>query len=122
MAIETGRSPGTAVALGIRPEAFKPATPGGPYALAGRLRLVEHLGSDLYIHLDWPGQDRPVIARLDAERAPHVAIGDDVELAVHPDRVLLFSPDGQRIRSPNDLRPAIGLADEMVATAPEYVP
>jgi multiple sugar transport system ATP-binding protein len=122
MAIETGRPPGTAVALGIRPEAFRLATPDGPYTLAGRVRLVEHLGSDLYIHLDWPGQDRPVIARLDAERAPHVAIGDDVQLAVHPDRVLLFSPDGQRIRSPNDLRPAIGLADEMVATAPEYVP
>jgi multiple sugar transport system ATP-binding protein len=107
LAIETDRQPGTSMVLGIRPEAFTLVAPGGQgVLLAGRVRLVEHLGSDLYVHVDAEGQAEPVIARLDAERASHVATGEQVHLAVRAERVLLFAPEGQRIRAYSDRRPA----------------
>ncbi len=57
-AVETGRQPGTTVMLGIRPEAFSLAAPGEPGALSGQVRLVEHLGSDLYRPSRPAGPDR----------------------------------------------------------------
>jgi multiple sugar transport system ATP-binding protein len=115
LAIETGQQPGSSVVLGIRPEAFTPVAPGGQgELLAGRVRLVEHLGSDLYLHLDAEGQAEPVIARLDAERAPHIAAGEQIHLAVRAERVLLFTPEGQRIRTHADRRPAAAVVDTKV--------
>jgi multiple sugar transport system ATP-binding protein len=105
LAIETGQQPGTPVVLGIRPEAFTPIAPGGQgELLAGRVRLVEHLGSDLYVHLDGEGQAEPVIARLDAERSPRVTAGEQICLAVRAERVLVFAPEGGRIRTQADRR------------------
>jgi multiple sugar transport system ATP-binding protein len=114
--IETGRPPGSSVVLGIRPEAFTPVASGGQgELLAGRVRLVEHLGSDLYVHLDADGQAEAVIARLDAERAPHVAAGEQIHLAVRAERVLLFAPEGQRIRTGVDRRPPVVVDTKLVA-------
>jgi len=105
LAIETGQQLGSPVVLGIRPEAFTPIVPGGQgELLAGRVRLVEHLGSDLYVHLDGEGQAEPVIARLDAERSPRVAAGEPICLAVRAERVLVFAPEGRRIRTQADRR------------------
>jgi multiple sugar transport system ATP-binding protein len=116
LAIEAGRQPGSSVVIGIRPEAFTLVAPGGQgELLAGRVRLVEHLGSDLYLHLDAEGQVEPVIARLDAERAPHVATGEQVHLAVRAERVLVFAPDGQRIRTQADRRSSAAVVDAKVA-------
>jgi multiple sugar transport system ATP-binding protein len=121
LAIETGQQPGTPVVLGIRPEAFTPVAAGGQgELLAGRVRLVEHLGSDLYVHLDGDGQAEPVIARLDAERAPHVAAGERMCLAVRAERVLLFAPDGQRIRICTDRRSSAAVIDTKVAARRGY--
>jgi multiple sugar transport system ATP-binding protein len=60
--------------------------------------MIEHMGSDLFVHVDLAGVARPLIARLSAERAPHVATGQTVHLGVKPERVLLFTRDGQRLR------------------------
>ncbi|WP_420965414.1 ABC transporter ATP-binding protein [Bradyrhizobium sp. B120] len=90
--------PGTALALGIRPEAFHLSECGGANALTGAVRLVEHMGSDLFVHLDLPGRDHPVVARLAAERAPHIALGQRLHLRVNPDRILVFGVDGKRLR------------------------
>jgi multiple sugar transport system ATP-binding protein len=122
LSIETGRQPGTSVTLGIRPEAFTLVAPGGQgELLAGRVRLVEHLGSDLYVHLDAEGQTEPVIARLDAERASHVAIGEQVHLAARTERLLLFAPEGRRIRPCPDRRsPAAVAVDTKVAARRGY--
>jgi multiple sugar transport system ATP-binding protein len=86
------------VTLAIRPEAFHVAERGGPGALTGAVRLVEHMGSDLFVHLDMPGVAEPVIARLLAERGPHVATGQTLNLGVRSDRVLMFTREGSRIR------------------------
>ncbi|MFB9947520.1 ABC transporter ATP-binding protein [Rhizobium puerariae] len=89
---------GGSLALGIRPEAFFLTDSHGPNVLTGSVRLVEHMGSDLFVHLNVPGHDQPVIARLLAERAPHVNEGQTLHLGVKPERVLLFAADGKRIR------------------------
>jgi multiple sugar transport system ATP-binding protein len=62
------------------------------------VRLVEHLGSDLYIHLDAAGLAEPLIARLRAERAPDLAIGTPLNLVARTERILLFDADGRRLR------------------------
>jgi multiple sugar transport system ATP-binding protein len=98
LAVETEQPPGTALTLGIRPEAFQICEPGGPGSLTGAVRLVEHMGSDLFVHLAIPGADEPVVARLLAERAPQIQFGQTLSLAVQPHQVLLFGGDGKRIR------------------------
>lgn len=96
---------GTDVALGIRPEAFHLVEAGGHNILTGAVRLVEHMGSDLYVHLDVPGTHHPVIARLLAERAPQITFGRTLHLGVKPERLLLFAGDGRRLR-PHDHKSA----------------
>jgi multiple sugar transport system ATP-binding protein len=89
---------GTGLSIGIRPEAFHLVETAGNNVLTGAVRLVEHMGSDLFVHLDVPGGDHPVIARLLAERAPHIASGQTLHLGVKPERLLLFAADGKRLR------------------------
>ncbi|MGZ9724199.1 ABC transporter ATP-binding protein [Rhizobium miluonense] len=99
-------APGDALSLGIRPEAFFLTDSHGPNVLTGSVHLVEHMGSDLFVHLDVPGHASPVIARLLAERAPHISEGQTLHLGVKPDRLLLFGADGMRIRPTVTTAPA----------------
>ncbi|MER8670839.1 ABC transporter ATP-binding protein [Mesorhizobium sp. M0644] len=90
---------GTPLALGIRPEAFYLVETGGVDVVTGSVRLVEHMGSDLFVHVDVPGHDHhPVVARLLAERAPQIVSGQTLHLGIKPERVLLFADDGKRLR------------------------
>lgn len=86
--------------LGIRPEAFFIAERPGAGCFTGTVRLIEHMGSDLYVHLDVPGADEPLVARLRVERAPDIAIGQTLHVGLQSDRVLMFERDGKRIRPP----------------------
>ena len=95
-------SPDAALTLGIRPEAFHLVPHGGAGVLSGSVRLVEHMGSDLFVHLEIPGSPRPLIARLLAERAPQIAIAHTLHLGVRSTDVLLFDCDGRRIRPRSD--------------------
>jgi multiple sugar transport system ATP-binding protein len=114
LAIDCARPAGAALTLGIRPEAFRLSERSGPGTLTGAARLVEHMGSDLFVHLDVPGVTEPVIARLPAERAPQIVSGQPLSLAVAPDRVLLFGADGKR------LRPQAAVAPVSVAPLPAF--
>jgi multiple sugar transport system ATP-binding protein len=96
---------GTKLALGIRPEAFHLVHHGGPGVFTGAVRMVEHMGSDLYIHLDLPGMEQPLIARLLAERAPHITAGQTLHVGVGPKRVLFFAADGRRLRPEASVTP-----------------
>ncbi|WP_426441048.1 ABC transporter ATP-binding protein [Bradyrhizobium genosp. P] len=98
LAIDVDALPGTPLTLGIRPEAFHLSDHGGPGALTGSVRMIEHMGSDLYVHLDLAGVDHPLIARLLAERAPRIAPGQTLHVGVRSDRVLVFARDGRRLR------------------------
>jgi len=120
LTIATGLKPGAEVTLGIRPEALDLAPSIAPGVLSGMIRLIEHMGSDLYVHLDRPGQAGQLVARLHAERASHVAIGQTIRLRVRADQVLLFGADGKRIR-PGDGSRAIAVSDA-AEPVPEYMP
>ncbi|MGV3549373.1 ABC transporter ATP-binding protein [Rhizobium sp.] len=93
---------GTRLVIGVRPEAFFLADDHGPNRLTGSVRLVEHMGSDLFVYLNVPGHEGPVIARLLAERAPHISEGRTLHLGVKPNQILLFGADGNRIRTDAD--------------------
>jgi multiple sugar transport system ATP-binding protein len=98
LAINVAMPAGASLTLGVRPEAFHFAEQGGAGALTGAVRLVEHMGSDLFVHLDLPGVGHPIVARLLAERAPLITVGQTLHLGVHPDRVLIFDREGLRLR------------------------
>jgi multiple sugar transport system ATP-binding protein len=96
--IRAARQAGTAGALGIRPEALHLVEASGPGVFTGSVRFLEHMGSDLFVHLDLPREGGALIARLLAERAPQISIGQTLHLGVRPDRVLVFAADGRRVQ------------------------
>jgi multiple sugar transport system ATP-binding protein len=91
--------PGQHVAVGIRPEAFHLADQGGPGKISGIVRLTEHTGSDIYVHIDVSGTSDVAIARLAEDRAPFIKNGDTVHLCVKPNKLLLFDGDDGRLIS-----------------------
>jgi multiple sugar transport system ATP-binding protein len=99
LALEMRLPDGAPVTLGIRPEAFFLAAAKTSQTLSGSVRLVEHMGSDLFVHLERPGSTEPLVARLPAERARHLTIGQSLHLGVAPERILPFASDGRRIRT-----------------------
>lgn len=90
---------GTELSLGIRPEAFRLAETHGHNVLTGQVRFTEHMGSDLFVHIDIPGKLDPVVARVLPERASKIQSGQTLHLEVDLDRLLIFAIDGRRIYS-----------------------
>jgi multiple sugar transport system ATP-binding protein len=84
--------------IGIRPESVCPVEAGTPDALSGRVRLVEHMGSDVLVHLDVPGASDLFVARLSLERASRIQLGELLRLRLQPELLLFFDSDGRRIR------------------------
>ncbi|MGY4167809.1 ABC transporter ATP-binding protein [Bradyrhizobium sp. USDA 4529] len=98
LSMDADAFPGVPLTIGIRPEALHLVDRGGQGVLTGSVRMIEHMGSDLFVHLDLAGIDHLFIARLAAERASHLSPGQTLHLGVRPDHVLLFTRDGQRLR------------------------
>jgi multiple sugar transport system ATP-binding protein len=80
---------GRTVTLGIRPEHLSLGLPA-PKNLEGQVIRVEALGSETYLTVQVAGEI------LQARIAPDqtVAVGDTVWLAIAPDKVHLFDPEG----------------------------
>jgi multiple sugar transport system ATP-binding protein len=98
LVVETALAPGAAILLGVRPEEFHVAETGGAGALTGSVRLVEHLGSDLFVYVDMPAVGEPVIARLHASRVIDIRVGATLHLGVRSERILQFDGNGRRLR------------------------
>ncbi|MDX8494159.1 ABC transporter ATP-binding protein [Mesorhizobium sp. VK22B] len=92
-------APGSRFTVGIRPEAFQFAEHSGPGVITGSVRMVEHMGSDLFVYFDPSGLQQPLIARLSAERAPHIVTGQTLHVSVRSDQLLVFDRDGRRVRA-----------------------
>ncbi|MDX8457220.1 ABC transporter ATP-binding protein [Mesorhizobium humile] len=92
-------APGSRFTVGIRPEAFQFAEHSGPGVITGSVRMVEHMGSDLFVYFDPCGLQQPLIARLSAERAPHIVTGQTLHVSVRSDQLLVFNRDGRRVRA-----------------------
>jgi multiple sugar transport system ATP-binding protein len=102
IALETRSSPGMPILLGVRPEAFYVAEGRVNGALGGRVRLMEHMGSDIFVHLDLPGGDEALIARLPADDSANIRAGQTLHIGIDADRALLFHANGVRIDTPPD--------------------
>ena len=108
--IQTDQPAGTKVTAGIRPENLTLAddaensgvtadVPTGQ--IAGTIRELEHLGSDLYVHLGVDGAADPVIARIDPGAGHRLAHGDGIALTAKPGATILFDAEGKRLAPPH---------------------
>ncbi|HZY68728.1 MAG TPA: sn-glycerol-3-phosphate ABC transporter ATP-binding protein UgpC [Devosia sp.] len=85
-------APGTAVTVGIRPEHFKT---GGTASLPLTVDLVEHLGGETYAYARHGSGD---LLTLATNNDRQVASGHSYEARFDPASMLIFGPDGLRIR------------------------
>ena len=94
-----GMLPGTAITLGIRPEFLRLRTPG-TNTLDAVVERLEFLGSEVLVFARPDGATEASVAKLTPAEAAGIAPGQRVALGFEPANVLIFAPDGQRIRQP----------------------
>jgi multiple sugar transport system ATP-binding protein len=82
----------------VRPEAMELVACDAAGAIAGRVRTVEHMGSESLVHVEVTGHDTPLIARLEALSTHDPKRGDIVGLRPLPGHVLKFDSQGVRVR------------------------
>jgi len=87
----------SAVGIGVRAEhlslVHRETSPGT--SLYGVVRLVEHLGSDVFVHVAVSGIDAWVIARQAGDLV--VTVGDPITLGLGASALHAFAADGMRI-------------------------
>jgi multiple sugar transport system ATP-binding protein len=89
------------VDLGIRPEAFRLAATGGD-GMAGRVQLLEPVGSDLYLTIEAAGTVLQVRTAPDAR----VTIDENLTLEFDLAKCHLFGADGRSLRYGAEAPPA----------------
>jgi ABC-type sugar transport system ATPase subunit len=82
------------VKLGLRPEHIRIGAPGQDGGIAGRVRFLEPVGSDLYLTVEAGGGIVQVRTDPDSPLQPD----ENVSLLVDPWRVHLFGADGHNLR------------------------
>jgi len=80
--------------VGVRPEHFLIGQ-GGDAALALRVEVVENLGGTRYLYCTAKSGESLVV---EAREQHGIKAGDEVSVGIRPDRALLFSTAGQRLR------------------------
>ncbi|MHB2166921.1 ABC transporter ATP-binding protein [Alsobacter sp. R-9] len=96
LAVEADAPGGTAVEVGVRAEHLG-LSPAEGATLRGRATVVEHLGSDVFVHAAVEGAPDPVIIRAAGDRA--VRPGDVLGISIDPAAVHLFDAGGQRLKA-----------------------
>ncbi|NPU13457.1 ABC transporter ATP-binding protein [Bradyrhizobium sp. 83002] len=86
------------VTIGFRPERLSICNEGTAGSIAGRIRLVEHLGADRYVHIDIARTERPLIVRTHPHDGPDLAPGATIALQAEPKDMLVFDAAGRRLR------------------------
>ena len=82
------------VRFGLRPEHFRIGAPGEQGGIAGSVRFLEPVGSDLYLTVEAGGTSLQV--RTDPDST--LQAGDNVTLLFDPWRVHVFGADGHNLR------------------------
>lgn len=80
--------------VGVRPQDLR-LVRDSQAELRAEVDVVEPVGNDAMVHFVHDGADPPLVATVDAERAPRR--GDVVGLAIRPDRVHWFDAEGRRM-------------------------
>jgi multiple sugar transport system ATP-binding protein len=89
-----GARPGPAT-FGVRPEHVA-VRPGGDGEITLPVRLVEPLGKDTLLYFD-DGTERAFVAVNEGLAMAGLKAGTQLRLALSPDQIFLFTPDGRRI-------------------------
>jgi multiple sugar transport system ATP-binding protein len=115
--IRVRRSAGSALTLGIRPEAITPLAPGTPHpglnALPGRLRRSENLGAGHILHIDLVAPaSGSLTCTIAGDLEPRIAETRELELAFAPSACHIFDAQGQRLAD----------TDSDVMRAPDIAP
>ncbi|MDL2408600.1 ABC transporter ATP-binding protein [Rhizobium calliandrae] len=97
LSVRAKGSAGRTITLGIRPEAIGLSAKSDRDVISGYVRLVEHMGSDLFVHVDVPGAVAPLIARLAASHALDIVQGQPISLKIDTASLLLFDANGHRV-------------------------
>jgi multiple sugar transport system ATP-binding protein len=95
------------VLVGVRPEGLRLAGRSGDRTFTGRIRLVEHMGSDIFVHLNVLGQEEPVIVREHRATFGNLRVDAPVNVELDPAQLLLFDrASGSRLPQPQPSRAA----------------
>jgi multiple sugar transport system ATP-binding protein len=86
-----------AAEVGVRPEHVS-VSADSEHGVAGRIAMVEHLGSDLFAHVDVPGAGERMVARLPATET--IAIGRKVSLGFDRAHLHRFDAEGRILEAP----------------------
>ncbi len=86
------------VSIGLRPEHLSLQKKNSENCFLGHLTYKENLGSDVFLYVTINDEAHQVIARATPFEGHDVAIGDDVRLYLAPDKVIVFSTDGNRLQ------------------------
>ena len=89
---------GDRVTVGVRPESLVLGRAARPPRLAGEVRHLEHLGSDVFVHIDWPGSDQYIVGRVAPSGLGGIAVGARLEFGFDPADALLFDAEGRRLQ------------------------
>ena len=96
--------PGSPVAVGMRSEHLVLTTEAGGSGLHGIAAMVEHLGSDVFAHVEVAGLEERVIIRLAGDRS--VRSGDRLVFGPDPANIHVFDAAGQRLAQRAEQRSA----------------
>lgn len=89
------------VRIGIRPENLTLASPTSPKpSLEGTVKLVEHLGSDVYVHALIGEGKPPLVLRSSPDGARDLTYGSPVRITGLSRKPQVFDVRGQRLRPP----------------------
>ncbi len=89
---------GTALTLGLRPEALRLASPGSAApGLPVRVEHLEYLGAELLVHARMANAEAALVARLPLAEAAGLAVGAATTLAADWGAALLFDAAGRRV-------------------------
>ena len=86
---------GTSVTVGIRAEHITLCPPDQSGALSGQARMIEHLGSDVFVHLNVEHVPDAVILRVSGEQK--IGIGDTLGFVADPTSLHVFDSNGLRL-------------------------
>lgn len=85
------------VTVGLRPENLGLAERTSTDALTGRLKHVEHLGADAYVHVAMKDGAHRLIARAEPGQAYALRVGTDVAVRKLRGEALVFDRSGRRV-------------------------
>jgi lactose/L-arabinose transport system ATP-binding protein len=97
-----GVTPGDAIKLGVRPEHLQVGNASGT-AFRAKVDFAEYLGSTRYLYCYLPSGESVTVEQRDG---PDFSSGEEIWLHCTPERLRLFSSDGERLRPAGTIKAA----------------